>query len=523
VSNRTFAIGLLVLLVAASIGVFAYDMGLRHSTNPAAAAPPARVSDALNAELDRIRVAEKIEDPFERCMAYPNPPEFNWSHALVEAQCRRLSRHMLGWKEIQDALDQGHPARIDQAFDGYFAKNFDEPGQHGFLTWTFWWMFQSSSTWADDATNAWVRSDPQSAYALAARGIHYTESAYAARGDRLYASTPETNVVRMREFAGRARTDLVESLKRNPRLIAAYHGLLRITRLGEDDGRDEWIRQALALDPADAWIYQDWLDNVDPKWGGSYAEMERVAAQAALHADANPSLALFKATPLCIKADEYRCESCDKDGEKSLALYREAGAIGPAGCFLDGAGAAAVLAQDLPTAVRYYSQAYRFLGTDEWLAYRAQNLRSLGRGDWALENLTDALARNPDNTTLLHALSLSYADAGRVGDVEKTYRRMLDIDPKNKIAAIDLGALYIDQLKTPEKARPLVEGLLQLDPAFAPAWFAKARLCEVDDDKPCYRAAAAKFLRYVNHQDPWQSANVSIVQARLREIGAAAE
>jgi tetratricopeptide (TPR) repeat protein len=246
-------------------------------------------------------------------------------------------------------------------------------------------------------------------------------------------------------------------------------------------------------------------------------------AQAAEHADVNPALALFKASPLCLKADEYRCESCNKDGDKALALYREAGAVGPAGCFLEGAGAAAVLAQDLPTAVRYYSQAYRFQGNDEWLAYRAQTLRSLGRGDWALDNLNEALARNPRNATVLHALALAYAADGRVDDVEKTYRRMLDVDPKNPIAAIDLSALYIDELKMPEKARPLVENLLQQDPAFAPAWFAKARLCEIDSDIPCYRTAAAKFLHYVNHQDPWQSANVSMIEAHLKEIGAPPE
>lgn len=521
--NRTQATWLLLLLAIPSIGGLAYFLGIRDGARSAVVVegPTFKVPDGLNAELDRIQAAEKIEDPYERCMAYPNPVEFNWSPEVIEAMCKRLSRRMLGWKEVEDALDSKHPEKIDQAFESYLARN--EAGEHGYLTWTFSWMFESSSKWADDTTNHWVRIDPQSAYALAARGIHYSQAAWDARGSHFASETPEENFARMHEFVGKARADLQASLKLNPRLIAAYYGLLRTTRLADSDDenkqRDAWIEQALALDPADQWIYQDWMGAVEPQWGGSLGEMEQVAERAGAHADANPPLALLKAEPLCQQADTLRCTHCEKDGQKALDLYRQAGAIGPANCFLDGAGGAAVLAQDLPTATRYYSQAYRFLGKDEWLAYRAQNLRSLGRGAWALENLQNALARQPQNTTLLHALALAYVDAGRLGDVEKTYLEMLRIDPENTSAALDLSRLYTTGLKAPDKARPLVEGLLKRDPASALAWFAKTLLCEAEDDKACYRDAAGKFLVYANRSDPWQRANAESVSAKLMEIG----
>lgn len=523
--NRTQTTWLLLLLAVPLIGGLAYYMGTRDGARSAVVAevPTFKIPDGLNAELDRIQAAEKIEDPYERCMAYPNPVEYNWSPDVIEAMCKRLSRHMLGWKEIEDALDQKHPEKIDQAFESYLARN--EAGEHGYLTWTFSWMFESSSKWADDTTNKWVKIDPQSAYALAARGIHYAQAAWDARGGHFASETPDENFTRMHELVGKARADLQASLKLNPRLIAAYHGLLRTSRLGDSGKehalRDAWIEQALALDPADQWIYHDWMDAVQPQWGGSLREMELVAERAKAHADTNPSLALLKAEPLCQQADALRCTHCEKDGQKSLDLYRQAGTIGPSNCFLDGAGAAAVLAQDLPTATRYYSQAYRFLGKDEWLAYRAQNLRSLGRGAWALENLQNALARQPQNTTLLYALALAYSDAGRLGDVEKTYLEMLRIDPANTTAALELSGLYVTGLKTPGKARPLVESLLKRDPASAQAWFAKTMLCEAEDDKACYRDAAAKFLVYANRSDPWQRANVESVSAKLVEIGSA--
>ena len=526
--NRTRVVWVFGLLVALSVGAVAYRAGVRDgSKNPGAPGAAAAVSDALNAELERIRTAEKIRDPYERCMAYPNPAEFNWSPAAIETMCRRQSRRMLGWKEIEDALNRHHPEIVDQAFESYLSKNYAEPGQHGFLTWTYWWMFQSPSKWTEDTTNHWVESDPNSAYALAARGIHLSQAAYDARGGKRASETPAANFERMHELVERSRRDLERSLELNPRLIAAYHGLLHTSRLVDDpqeaQRRDAWIEQALALDPDDQWIYQDWMDAVDPSWGGSVAEMESVADQAARRADTNPALPLLKASALCAQADEYRCESCSKDGRKSLDLYRKAAAFGPAGCFLEGAGAAAVLAQDPQTAVRYYSQAYRFLGGDEWLAYRAQNLRSIGRGDWALQNLNDALARNPGNTTLLYALALAYVDAGRYGDAEKTYRDMLKLEPGNQTAALELARLYLSALNAPDKARPLIDGVLERDPTLASAWFLQATLYEAIDNQPGYRDAAAKFLRYANRTDPWQATNISIVEAKLRQIAPAAQ
>ncbi|MEO7755347.1 MAG: hypothetical protein ABIS07_02120 [Dokdonella sp.] len=522
--NRSQITSLLLLLAIASVGGVAYYRGIHDGAREAVVeAPKTLAADELNAELDRIQAAEKIMDPYERCMAYPNPAEFKWSPKVIEAMCKQLAWRMLGWTEIEGALEQKHPEKIDQAFEGYRVRN--DAGEHGYLTWTLWWMFQSSSKWADDTTNKWVQTDPRSAYALAARGLHYAAAAYDARGEDGVDQTPKENFTRMHEFVRKAQADLHASLQRDPRLIAAYHGLLRMSRLGGDGNgdaqRDAWIEQALALDPADPWIYQDWMDAVEPLWGGSLVEMRHVAERAATHAEVNPPLALLKAGPLCQQANALRCSDCEKDGPRSLSLFREAGAIGPARCFLDGSGAAAVLAQDLPAATRYYSQAYRFLGNDEWLAYRAQNLRSLGRGAWALDNLQSALVRHPQNTVVLHALALAYTDAGRVGDVEKTYLEMLRIDPANAIAALDLSRLYVTGLKSPDKARPLVEGLLKRDPASAQAWFAKTMLCEAEDDKACYRDAAEKFLVHANRSDPWQRANVESVNTKLAQIGPA--
>jgi tetratricopeptide (TPR) repeat protein len=503
------------VIAVAVAGAGAFWLG-RHERGAQAA------SDARSdVELDRIHAAEQESDPYGRCLAYPDPAEFHWSPALVHAMCARLQRRMLGWKEIQDALDAHQPQALQAAFDGYLARN--EAGEHGFLAWTFWWMFQSPSQWAADTTRRWVEADPASAQAHDARGMHLAARAWQARGTDTADKTSEAAFASMAEQVAKARAEFEQALQRNPRHLGAYYGLLYTSQIGSDDDeegkRDRWVTAALAIDPADGWIYQEWMNAVQPQWGGSLARMRDVAAAAVAHADANPTLALLAAEPLCTEANSYRCDGCDKDGARSLALFRRAGEIGPAACFLDGAGAAAVLAQDIPAATRYYSQAYRFLARDEWLAYRAQNLRSLGRADWALADLQGANTRNPANVTVLHALALAYTDAGRIGDVEKAYRRMLDLEPDNAVAAVDLARLYLGELHQPDRARPLVDHLLERDPRSVQGWYVRTMLCESADDKPCYRAAAAHFLEYANPHDPWQAPNIRSVRSKLAEIG----
>jgi tetratricopeptide (TPR) repeat protein len=513
----------LALLFVVGICAVAYLLIYRDgdaANSPFGAPSPPR-DTAFDSELRQIRVAEKIEDPVQRCLAYPDPSEFHWDHEQVEQLCKKLAWRMLSWNEIRQLLDDHHPEKLDAAFDSYLNQNFDDPQRHGFLTWTFWWTFQNPSAEETALTQRWVDADPSSAYALAARGIHYSQAAYAARGGNSFGKTSDDQLSRMQEFVDKARADLEKSLSINPRLIAAYHGLLRIYRLSESKTpREDWVHRALALDAADPWIYEDWIDSTEPQWGGSTIEMEHIADEAATHAKENPLLATLKAEPLCNQGDDFRCTECTKDGAKALDFYKQAGGFGPSGCFLDGAGAAAVFAQDSQSAVRYYSQAVRFIGGADWFAYRAQALRSIGENEWAIRDLDKAIAANPRNTTALYSQGLIFTSMQRFGDAESTYRKILTLDPDHQNATIALSMLYLSEstpLYAPEKARPLVVHLVTINPSLAQAWLLKAAICWIDHDAPAYIEAGENYLKFVDHDDPANQNDIATIQKQIEQ------
>lgn len=515
---------LLAAVLVVGIGAVAYLLLHRDdgATSSPLGAPSPTQDTAFKSELDKIRSAEKIEDPVQRCLAYPDPYEFHWDREQVEQLCKRLTWRMLSWNEIRRLLDDHHPEKLDAAFDDYLKQNFNDPQRHGFLTWTFWWMFQNPSAEETALTQRWVDADPSSAYALAARGIHYSQAAYAARGGNSLGKTSDDQLSRMQELVDKSRADLEKSLTINPRLIAAYHGLLRISRLSESETpREDWVHRAQAVDAADPWIYEDWLDDTEPQWGGSTIEMEHIADEAAAHAKENPLLATLKAETLCNQGDDYRCTECTKDGAKALDFYKQAGGFGPSGCFLDGGGAAAVFAQDSQTAVRYYSQAVRFIGGGDWFAYRAQALRSIGENEWAMRDLDKAIAANPRNTTALYSKGLILTSMQRFGDAESTYRKILTIDPDHQNGTIALSMLYLSEstpLYSAEKAKPLVSHLVTKYPSLAQGWLLQAAVSWIDHNAPTYIDSANNYLKLVDHDDPANQSDIAAIKERIEQV-----
>jgi Domain of unknown function (DUF4034) len=513
---------LLGLTMVFWLGIFAYGHQDVKSdlTYPIAAKAAKQVaSPAFLLEFGRMRDAEKIEDKLQRCLAYPNPANVNWDPKLVDAFCRLSLRRAISWKSMNDALAEHHPEILQQAFDSYLVKTY-EPDQHGFLVWVYWRLFQSSSKNELETAQRWVDADPNSAYALVARGTYYAAAAYDARGTAWRSDTPPENFTRMNEYVQKAKVDFDEALRRSPRLIAAYHGLLIIARLtGDENLRYASVKAALALDPGDHWIYDDWMDAAEPKWGGSMEEMQNAVEEASEHADINPLLSRVAARPLCYEAEKYSCTTCGypADNMKAFQLLQKAAAFGPSVCFLEGVGPAAARSNNLEAAVIYYSQAIRLLGKENMLAWRAAALQSLGQLDWAREDLAKALAHNPNDAYALEHQGYIFEITGLPKDAEKSYMAVLDVDPKNEKGGLALARLYLSTLPAREKAQSILAGLLQRNPKLARAWLYEAVLANGKDERAC-REALEKYLQNVDRTDFSEKEDIERVQTQLKGL-----
>jgi Flp pilus assembly protein TadD len=170
-------------------------------------------------------------------------------------------------------------AELDAAFEVYqgaFEADFRKE----------WWPLDAVQAFGvpDDGLqahlDAWVAASPESYGAAAARGAWHVAKAWKARGGGRISETSEEQLEGMRKEHVLAALDYRRALDLRPRFVAAVHGLFPIAR---GDGAAADIADLLALGRAscDACyeLHQTALISHAPRWGGSWADMDAIAAK----------------------------------------------------------------------------------------------------------------------------------------------------------------------------------------------------------------------------------------------------
>jgi len=450
-------------------------------------------------EYAKVRAAEAIDDPLQRCRAYPNPLELHWDPKVVDALCKVAARRYVSWREVKKALEEHRYAWLDEVFEGY-AKRNAEPDNHGFVITAYRTIFTDASAGSTAALDNWVEAGPENAIALTARGYQLLAAAAEARGTRYLRDTAKEKLRRMRDLASRARADLEHALKAQPRLIAAHFGLMQAGQLlGDDELIGDSARRALALDPVDDVVYEKLMSMALPKWGGSIDAMQELAERARTHADENPLLLRLGTRLMCMQAEESSCSADCEPARRSVDLnrYRKAADTLPAQCFLRYAGGSAYhMGTDPQSVVRYYVQGYRFLNDVDQMNYRAGTLLELGHEDWGREAIDRLIRDQPDDPMTYVNAGWFVNRPGHYAEAEQQFLKALELDPLQRKAITELVVDYAWYLHEPVKAQKLVDRLKAVEPPPARAWLLQA---EIDHDNPDLRKAGIeKYLQSID-------------------------
>jgi tetratricopeptide (TPR) repeat protein len=178
--------------------------------------------------------------------------------------------------------------------------------------------------------DAWVSASPASFAPYLCRGVHWLELAYTRRGTRWARETPAENFKAMRAAAAKARVDLERSLQLSPQLVAALRQLIGLATVTSDRGlADSALERAESSCPTCFSIRVQFLGGLEPRWGGSYREMEDFAARA-------PSSLNARLKLLAGYADAERSHVAReaKKLDEALGFANAACAVGPHWDFL---------------------------------------------------------------------------------------------------------------------------------------------------------------------------------------------
>ncbi len=355
----------------------------------------------------------------------------------------------------------------------------------------------------------------------------YLQRAWTARGSKFAYETPELNFIKAHELAQKAQADLEEAARRSPRLIAAYASLIQLAQLTSNRSLlSDSAEHALALDPGDQWIYDRWLNAVEPKWGGSAEAMKHIIDRGLQHADENPLLKRLAARAFCEEAETAeQCPSCGTRQEQAraaVAAYRRAAAIGPVVCVVDNASDAAERAGDREAVVRFSSQSYRFSRRFEPLFRRALTWQALDKPDLALDSVDVVLKQQPKNVEALNYKGWVYQEQHKWNDAEASFHAAVQIDPDNREANTELVNLYAGALHKPDEAKKIVDRLMSEDPKNPRAWLLSVALDHgwVKRRKALQRVALANYLLFVDKAsaDSYEQRDIDRATKRMAEF-----
>lgn len=422
--------------------------------------------------IEKAKQAETIKDPLKRCLAYPDYPGNHWPASLAAAYCHFVFDPAITLDDVRGYLDRNAFAELDARFkadlDRHFSKDdFSEVIHRDFDGF-------DASVASGQLSMRWIETAPRSPYALTARGEYFLAMARKARGGRWAADTPPENMQRMSEFVDKSIESFQQALALEPRLQQADVG---ITSAASYESRYDALKAAfehgMSMDPACKVLTGAMMENLEPRWGGSYAAMTALAVQLSAYVQQRPLLALNTIWPQVDAADmASRNDSYDAGVRMLRSVLTDSAnamAFDKMGTWLDHATSA-----DRWEQLVILLEASRFgTETQEASRIRGRLLLNLAKEPkWAIDSLKTAVKLDPEDAYAHYLLGAAYWNSGSPAKSETDYlAAMKDADTRqDALHELTRAMLSAHQLA---KARKYIDLLNKEYPKFAPGWMTR--------------------------------------------------
>ncbi len=483
---------------------------LQAAQHPVVKAGRLFTSDEIYAFLDKAKQAEKIADPLQRCLAYPDPPNSHWLPAAVRAYCQYRMQPLMPFAEVKTLIENGQAAEADKRLASMLDAQLTQPGSRGLLDRTFEQDFGSSFA-VREVLDAWKRASPNSAFAYAASGYAYGQMAGEARGAQWMKDTPTSSVESMDRLLQQADTDLQKAIALNPRITPIYSAMIGAGGLSFGQAYAlNAAKQAQAVDPANFDIYSDLMWLAQPNWYGSIDAMKHLAADAQKHADKNPLLVLELSKPLSYD----NLDDCDCHTSDQLATYPTIFDQVSTSQQLLSAGHAAESSHSLGLAVVYFSEALRFDPDlfDERL-HRIYDLNNFDESQWAVDEATQMMKAYPNAEDLWKARGYSYEMLNDYPHEAADLQRASEMAPDDPSALMQLSEVYVNDLHDWKKAWDVSTLTIQRFPNMPAGWVYRAIIQKSQPHAGLQQTVDEFAARFGN--DPAQLKTLTWLRAQL--------
>lgn len=512
------SLGLACLLLAAGTGTAAF------------AEPPA-IPDRAEAEtfkdapapwrdyLIRARAAERIADPLQRCLAFPDIPGNHWPAGHAAAHCRYHFAHkppMLA--EVAAMLDGGKVAELEALVDASQQRHFSDADFGEDVHEIFNRDVFDASPESDRITAKWLQLAPHSAYANLARGSFLSSSAWEARGGKYASETPRASLRRMSEFVDEAIPYYEKAIGLNPELMPAYTALINIAMAdSREDVEKSAFERGQGIDPACVELARVRMVSLQPRWGGDYESMLGYANELRQYLPRRPQLAIHVEAPfvdrgsVLVGADEY--------ARSTLDVLETAIAIGSDESASRNAADVAMNAKDAQPdywkGMAYLLQESRFRETNAWgdrtIAWKLVRAEP----EWSLRYALKATALSPDNAWGHYLAGAAYYNTKQYARADREYAIAIE-DPNQRQASLrEVAEMWLFDAKGQTanmKAKPYIDRLSREYPEDGRGSIMRWYYAAMVGDSGASVKEIPAVLAKVDRNDPWQVERVGFLE-----------
>ena len=469
----------------------------------------------ISAFLAVAKKAELIEDPLQRCLAFPDPPGSHWSHETVAAYCRYTTQSAISVAELTSLIQNDHTDQVDNRMADALRLQRTQPESRGLLDRTFIMDFRDSSPELRGILDAWKRQSPNSAFAYAASGDAYVIAAHDARGNAYGRLTSDDQFVSMDRLLQLADGDFRKALVLNPQLTPAYAGMIEAGTYGSQGYGIKAAHEGLAVDPSNFSLYVRLMQLSEPKWGGSIRQMQQVATQAQTHVPQDPLLLLLASDAPAYVASRGDCDCGNisyvpdyRSVFDKAAGFRPLATAGEIAFRNDHSGSALGLV--------YAAEALRFAPNEtDSRSTLTYELAAHGEAAWAKEEgdrLVAADSSTPDN---YDARGKAYEALPDYPHALDDYNKAFALDSTNPWPLVQIGLIDVHKTHEWDKAWANANQLIKLFPDHPEGWILRLSI-EKDQPRVGFHDDGIFFLAHFS-QDPNQQAAVREVRQWVAE------